>query len=106
MKIISDLLISVSKAVRQEARLKVRQDSLRLGNVGVISNASNSNEQHDMEINSACVAAKEDVAKNSNDLFKQFDVLYRNMIPSNFTMRLNANQQLSLELDLFMKQRL
>ncbi|XP_028062308.1 LOW QUALITY PROTEIN: serine/threonine-protein kinase TOUSLED-like [Camellia sinensis] len=36
MKIISDLLISVSKAERQEARLKVRQDSLRLGSVGVI----------------------------------------------------------------------
>ncbi|KAL2316969.1 hypothetical protein Fmac_030845 [Flemingia macrophylla] len=36
MKIISDLLISVSKSERQEARLKVRQDSLRLGNVGVI----------------------------------------------------------------------
>ncbi|XP_045831715.1 serine/threonine-protein kinase TOUSLED-like [Trifolium pratense] len=35
-KIISDLLISVSKAERQEARLKVRQDSLRLGNVGVL----------------------------------------------------------------------
>ncbi|GMH12700.1 hypothetical protein Nepgr_014541 [Nepenthes gracilis] len=35
-KIISDLLISVSKADRQEARMKVRQDSLRLGNVGVI----------------------------------------------------------------------
>ncbi|XP_039690695.1 serine/threonine-protein kinase TOUSLED [Medicago truncatula] len=35
-KIISDLLISVSKTERQEARLKVRQDSLRLGNVGVI----------------------------------------------------------------------
>ncbi|OIW16248.1 hypothetical protein TanjilG_18963 [Lupinus angustifolius] len=35
-KIISDLLISVSKAERQETRLKVRQDSLRLGNVGVI----------------------------------------------------------------------
>ncbi|XP_048139933.1 serine/threonine-protein kinase TOUSLED isoform X2 [Rhodamnia argentea] len=34
-KIIADLLISVSKAERQEARLKVRQDSLRLGNVGV-----------------------------------------------------------------------
>ncbi|KAL4276416.1 hypothetical protein AHAS_Ahas20G0205000 [Arachis hypogaea] len=29
-----------------------------------------------------------------------------NMIPSNFTMRLNVNQQLSPELDLFMKQRL
>lgn len=36
MKIMSDLLISVSKAERQEARMKVRQDSLRLGNVGVI----------------------------------------------------------------------
>ncbi|CAI0541713.1 unnamed protein product [Linum tenue] len=36
LKIISDLLISVSKAERQEARMKVRQDSLRLGNVGVI----------------------------------------------------------------------
>lgn len=36
MKVLSDLLISVSKAERQEARLKVRQDSLRLGNVGVI----------------------------------------------------------------------
>ncbi|KAH7561221.1 hypothetical protein JRO89_XS10G0194900 [Xanthoceras sorbifolium] len=35
-KVISDLLISVSKAERQEARLKVRQDSVRLGNVGVI----------------------------------------------------------------------
>ncbi|XP_021720607.1 serine/threonine-protein kinase TOUSLED-like [Chenopodium quinoa] len=35
-KIISDLLISVSKAEREEARMKVRQDSLRLGNVGVI----------------------------------------------------------------------
>lgn len=36
MKVISDLLISVSKAERQEARMKVRQDSLKLGNVGVI----------------------------------------------------------------------
>ncbi|XP_057956269.1 serine/threonine-protein kinase TOUSLED isoform X2 [Malania oleifera] len=36
MKITSDLLISVSKAERLEARMKVRQDSLRLGNVGVI----------------------------------------------------------------------
>ncbi|KAL9235392.1 hypothetical protein vseg_010153 [Gypsophila vaccaria] len=35
-KIISDLLISVSKAERQETRMKIRQDSLRLGNVGVI----------------------------------------------------------------------
>ncbi|XP_070044036.1 serine/threonine-protein kinase TOUSLED isoform X2 [Nicotiana tabacum] len=35
-KIISELLISVSKAERQEARMKVRQESLRLGNVGVI----------------------------------------------------------------------
>lgn len=36
MKVISDLLISVSKAERQEARMKIRHDSLRLGNVGVI----------------------------------------------------------------------
>ncbi|XP_010520498.1 PREDICTED: serine/threonine-protein kinase TOUSLED-like isoform X3 [Tarenaya hassleriana] len=35
-KVISDLLISVSKAERQEARMKVRQGSLRLGNVGVL----------------------------------------------------------------------
>ncbi|XP_051113426.1 serine/threonine-protein kinase TOUSLED-like isoform X2 [Andrographis paniculata] len=36
MKVLSDLLISVSKAERQEARMRVRQDSLRLGNVGII----------------------------------------------------------------------
>ncbi|OVA00864.1 Protein kinase domain [Macleaya cordata] len=36
IKVISELLISVSKAERQEARMKIRQDSLRLGNVGVI----------------------------------------------------------------------
>ncbi|XP_074576595.1 serine/threonine-protein kinase TOUSLED-like [Curcuma longa] len=36
IKVISDLLISVSKAERQEARMKVRQESVRLGNVGVI----------------------------------------------------------------------
>ncbi|KAL6005124.1 hypothetical protein ACLOJK_005685 [Asimina triloba] len=36
IKVLSDLLISVSKAERQEARTKMRQDSLRLGNVGVI----------------------------------------------------------------------
>ncbi|QHO20521.1 Long chain acyl-CoA synthetase [Arachis hypogaea] len=41
--------------------------------VSLINNASNSNEQHDMEINYARVAAEEDVAKNSNDLFEQFD---------------------------------
>ncbi|KAL5575136.1 hypothetical protein UlMin_016835 [Ulmus minor] len=35
-KVISDLLISISKAERQETRMKVKQDSLRLGNVGVI----------------------------------------------------------------------
>ncbi|TYI19002.1 hypothetical protein ES332_A07G133400v1 [Gossypium tomentosum] len=35
-KMIADLLIAVSKAERREARIKVRQDSLRLGNVGVI----------------------------------------------------------------------
>ncbi|KAL6511082.1 hypothetical protein OROGR_022206 [Orobanche gracilis] len=36
IKVTSDLLISVSKAERHEARMKVRQDSLRLGNVGVV----------------------------------------------------------------------
>eukprot|EP00252_Welwitschia_mirabilis_P009759 TRINITY_DN22622_c0_g1_i1.p1 TRINITY_DN22622_c0_g1~~TRINITY_DN22622_c0_g1_i1.p1 ORF type:complete len:697 (-),score=177.81 TRINITY_DN22622_c0_g1_i1:223-2313(-) len=36
MKILSDLLIAVAKAERQEARTKIRQDSVRLGNVGVI----------------------------------------------------------------------
>ncbi|XP_077225862.1 protein kinase superfamily protein [Tasmannia lanceolata] len=36
IKVLSDLLISVSKAERHEARMKIRQDSLRLGNVGVI----------------------------------------------------------------------
>ncbi|KAH7675262.1 Non-specific serine/threonine protein kinase protein [Dioscorea alata] len=36
IKILSDLLISVSKSERQEARMKMRQESLRLGNVGVI----------------------------------------------------------------------
>ncbi|CAN8244239.1 unnamed protein product [Cochlearia groenlandica] len=35
-KVISDLLISVSKNERQEARTKVRHDSLRLGSVGVL----------------------------------------------------------------------
>lgn len=36
LKVLSELLISVSKAERQEARTKVRQESLRLGNVGVL----------------------------------------------------------------------
>ncbi|KAI3906165.1 hypothetical protein MKW92_007907 [Papaver armeniacum] len=36
IKVVSELLISVSKAERQEARMKVRQDSLRFGNVGVL----------------------------------------------------------------------
>lgn len=36
IKVLSDLLISVSKAEREEARMKIRQESLRLGNVGVI----------------------------------------------------------------------
>ncbi|CAE6113202.1 unnamed protein product [Arabidopsis arenosa] len=35
-KVISDLLISVSKTERQEARTKVRHESLRLGSVGVL----------------------------------------------------------------------
>ncbi|KAK1355666.1 hypothetical protein POM88_048922 [Heracleum sosnowskyi] len=36
LKVLSDLLISVSKAERQEARMKVHQDSRRLGEVAVI----------------------------------------------------------------------
>ncbi|RZR88421.1 hypothetical protein BHM03_00015995 [Ensete ventricosum] len=36
IKVLSDLLISVSKAERQEARMKIRQESLRLGNIGVV----------------------------------------------------------------------
>ncbi|KAJ3697163.1 hypothetical protein LUZ61_000868 [Rhynchospora tenuis] len=36
IKIVSDLLISVSKAERQEARMRIRQESFRLGNVGVM----------------------------------------------------------------------
>ncbi|KAG0503672.1 hypothetical protein HPP92_003744 [Vanilla planifolia] len=36
LKVLSDLLIAVSKSERQEARMKIRQDSLRLGSVGVI----------------------------------------------------------------------
>ncbi|MQM03743.1 hypothetical protein Taro_036529, partial [Colocasia esculenta] len=36
IKALSDLLIAVSKAERQEARMKIHQESLRLGNVGVI----------------------------------------------------------------------
>ncbi|KAL2485542.1 Serine/threonine-protein kinase TOUSLED [Abeliophyllum distichum] len=36
LKIISDLLIAVSRAERQETRMKTRQDSLRLGKMGVI----------------------------------------------------------------------
>lgn len=36
MKVLSDLLISVAKAERQDARTKVCQDSVRLGHAGVI----------------------------------------------------------------------
>ncbi|ONM09272.1 Tousled-like kinase 1 [Zea mays] len=36
MKILSDLLIAVSKAERQEARMRIRQESFRLGNVAVM----------------------------------------------------------------------
>ncbi|XP_074583069.1 serine/threonine-protein kinase TOUSLED-like isoform X2 [Curcuma longa] len=36
IKVLSDLLISFSKAERQEARAKVRQESVRLGNVAVL----------------------------------------------------------------------
>ncbi|MCL7043289.1 hypothetical protein MKW94_021987, partial [Papaver nudicaule] len=41
IKVISELLISVSKAERQEARMKVRQDSLRLGRLGVLRAGTN-----------------------------------------------------------------
>ncbi|OEL31276.1 Serine/threonine-protein kinase TOUSLED [Dichanthelium oligosanthes] len=34
--VLSDLLIAVSKAERQEARMRIRQESFRLGNVGVM----------------------------------------------------------------------
>lgn len=36
LKMISDLLIRVSKAERQEARITIKQESLRLGNVGIV----------------------------------------------------------------------
>ncbi|XP_044984797.1 serine/threonine-protein kinase TOUSLED isoform X2 [Hordeum vulgare subsp. vulgare] len=36
MKVLSDLLIAVSKAERQEARMKLKQESFRLGNIGVM----------------------------------------------------------------------
>ncbi|XP_078435657.1 protein kinase superfamily protein [Wolffia australiana] len=36
IKVLSDLLIAVSKAERQEARIKTQQESTRLGNVGVV----------------------------------------------------------------------
>ncbi|XP_020574253.1 serine/threonine-protein kinase TOUSLED isoform X2 [Phalaenopsis equestris] len=36
VKVLSDLLISIAKAERQEARMKIRQESLRLGNVSII----------------------------------------------------------------------
>ncbi|XP_072992946.1 serine/threonine-protein kinase TOUSLED isoform X1 [Typha latifolia] len=36
IKVLSDLLIAVSKAERQEARMRIRQESFRLGNVGVM----------------------------------------------------------------------
>uniref|UniRef100_A0ACD5X8P7 Uncharacterized protein n=1 Tax=Avena sativa TaxID=4498 RepID=A0ACD5X8P7_AVESA len=36
MKVLSDLLIAVSKAERQEARMRLKQESFRLGNIGVM----------------------------------------------------------------------
>ncbi|KAF0915164.1 hypothetical protein E2562_034076 [Oryza meyeriana var. granulata] len=36
LKVLSDLLIAVSKAERQEARIRIKQESFRLGNVGVM----------------------------------------------------------------------
>ncbi|XLR50647.1 hypothetical protein S83_001319, partial [Arachis hypogaea] len=47
-------------------------------------NASNRNEQHDMEINSAHVVAEENVGKNSKDLFEQFDACF--MPPTIFNL--------------------
>ncbi|XP_020205961.1 kinesin-like protein KIN-5C [Cajanus cajan] len=41
----------------------------------IVRNATDNNVQHVIEINSARVAAEEDVAKNSEDLLGQFDVL-------------------------------
>ncbi|KAK7244878.1 hypothetical protein RIF29_39707 [Crotalaria pallida] len=43
--------------------------------VSLTRNACDNNLQHDKEINSARVAAEEDVAKNSEDILKQFDVM-------------------------------
>lgn len=36
MKVLSDLLISVARAEREEARMRVRYESARLGNVAVV----------------------------------------------------------------------
>ncbi|KAI4348947.1 hypothetical protein L6164_009607 [Bauhinia variegata] len=41
--------------------------------VSLIRNASDSNVHHDVEINSARLAAEEDVTKNSEDVLQQFD---------------------------------
>ncbi|GAU49061.1 hypothetical protein TSUD_25190, partial [Trifolium subterraneum] len=41
--------------------------------VSLIRDATDSNEQHDIEINSARVTAEEDVAKNSDDVLQRFD---------------------------------
>ncbi|MED6219987.1 Kinesin-like protein KIN-5C [Stylosanthes scabra] len=60
---------STHKAVNEKGSKHVS------ASMSLISNARDSNEQHDMEINSARVAAEEDVAKNSEDLYEQFDVM-------------------------------
>ncbi|KAJ7296141.1 hypothetical protein O6H91_Y141400 [Diphasiastrum complanatum] len=36
LKVVSDLLIAVAKSERQEARLRIRQDSVRIGNIGIM----------------------------------------------------------------------
>ncbi|CAJ1885017.1 unnamed protein product [Sphenostylis stenocarpa] len=41
----------------------------------IVRNATDSNMQHVVEVNSARVAAEEEVAKNSEDLIEQFDVI-------------------------------
>ncbi|KAK6163668.1 hypothetical protein DH2020_000532 [Rehmannia glutinosa] len=67
MKVISDLLISVSKAERHEARMKVRQDSLRLGNVGVIRNGFVANMRSLLETKEAIERQRKSLKKRQPD---------------------------------------
>ncbi|QHO49432.1 KDa kinesin-related protein family [Arachis hypogaea] len=63
--------------------------------VSLISNASNRNEQHDMEINSAHVVAEENVGKNSKDLFEQFDACF--MPPTIFNLFLPQKKRFDVK---------